>query len=112
MKILFTFPVYSMMFKKQVSPQRPLFSMQKEDILEDIQAIKCEEEQRKKLFYCIHENPPLEHKFSDIDDILGGTNSLECASKHISALVKDVESLSKELQGGVTKIRKQIVELQ
>ncbi|CAH1991830.1 unnamed protein product [Acanthoscelides obtectus] len=100
------------MFKRQVSPEKPAFSIKKEDILEDIESIKGDEEQRKKLFYCIDENPPLEQKFSGIEDILAGTNSLDNTSKHITALIQDLQSLSEDLQEGVAKIRKQISGLQ
>ncbi|RZC38374.1 hypothetical protein BDFB_003168 [Asbolus verrucosus] len=94
------------MFRKaNTIPERNKFCLTKEQIIEDIEAICHTEDQRNKLYYCIDEKPPQEHKFEKIEEFLKGTQDLERNSNILLGLKNEIENLQRQTAEWVTSLK-------
>ncbi|KAJ8934650.1 hypothetical protein NQ314_013249 [Rhamnusium bicolor] len=93
------------MFKRNTVPQRKPCSFSKEQIIEDIKTISENEDERNKLFLCLEEKPPQDHKFSKLEEFLKGTNNLEDISETLADLVHDVDELKKQIKESIEDLK-------
>lgn len=93
------------MFKKNVIPQRKPFCLQKEQIMEDIERIHTNEDQRNKLYYCLDEKPPYDKRFKNLEEFLKGNVDLESVSDNLQTLTEELEILRKGVQEQVYNIK-------
>lgn len=94
------------MFKRNAVPQRTPFSLCKDDLIEDIRIITQCEDQQNKLFWCLDEKPPQEHKFSQLEQFLKGTNNLEDISNTLTNLLEEVNHLKGEISQNINDVKK------
>lgn len=94
------------MFKRSSKiPQRNKFSFVREDIIEDVEAIYKIPNERNKLYLCLDETPPSEHKFHNVQKFLKGSQDLEKSSKMLSDSKLQLERLKEEISGKVATLR-------
>lgn len=94
------------MFGKTTLPQKKPFPLTPDDIAEDIEAICLDEEQRNKLYLCLDNKPPHDDQFSKVEDFLKGTDNLEDVKQKLDSLIRDVDSLIKNINIKVGDIQK------
>lgn len=93
------------MFKKNVVPQRKPFSITKEELMEDIERIHSNEDQRNKLYYCLDEKPPYDKRIKNIEDFLKGEVDLESASDNLRTVTAELDKLKEEIREKVSNIK-------
>lgn len=93
------------MFKKNTIPQRKKFSMTKNQIMDDIERIHTNEDQRNKLYYCIDEKPPHDNRLKKLEEFLTGEVSLQSVAKDLENMTTDLETLSQEIHQQVENLK-------
>lgn len=93
------------MFKKHVIPQRKPFCLTKDEIMEDIERIHTNEDQRNKLYYCLDEKPTYDKRFKNLDEFLKGEVDLESISDDLQIMIEDLERLKEEIRDKVHNIK-------
>ncbi|XP_017775440.1 PREDICTED: uncharacterized protein LOC108561855 [Nicrophorus vespilloides] len=88
------------MFKKfHKLPQRKQFNLKPDELLEDINKVSGDEDQRNKLYICIEDKiPPQENKFTKIEDFLHRSDRLENLSETLIELSDELGALEKQLK--------------
>ncbi|EFA03007.1 hypothetical protein TcasGA2_TC010430 [Tribolium castaneum] len=86
-------------------PQRNKFSMTRQQVIDDIEAVYRVEDQRSKLYWCLDERPPRETKFERIEEFLKGTQDLEKSSNILNNLKHEMEALQKDIASQIATIR-------
>lgn len=93
------------MFRSSVVPQRAKFSMNKQQIIDDIEAIYRDDNQRAKLYLCLDEKPPKDNQFERIEEFLKGTQDLEKSSNMLIHLKSEMETLQNEISSKISAIK-------
>ncbi|XP_044267963.1 uncharacterized protein LOC123013496 [Tribolium madens] len=94
-----------MFSRSSTVPQRNKFSMTRQQLIDDIEAIYRDQEQRSKLYLCLDEKPPRETKFEKIEEFLKGTQDLEKSSNILNSLKREMEDLQKDIASQISTIR-------
>lgn len=93
------------MFKRNAIPQRKPFCLSKDEIMEDIERIHGNEDQRNKLYYCLDEKPPHDNRLKKLEEFLKGNVDLEGVSGNLQTLTDDLERLGQEINQQVIEIK-------
>jgi lipid II:glycine glycyltransferase (peptidoglycan interpeptide bridge formation enzyme) len=95
------------MFKRSSTiPQRNKFCVTKDQMINDIDGICRNEEQRNMLYLCLDEAPPKEHRFEKIEEFLKGTQDLEKNSNMLASLKSEMENLQQDIDLKINTLRK------
>lgn len=93
------------MFKRNTNQQRKPFCLLKDEIIEDIERIHTNEDQRNKLYYCLDEKPPHDNHLKKLEEFLKGNVDLESISDHLLTLTQNLERLTQEICEQVDQIK-------
>ncbi|KAJ8920573.1 hypothetical protein NQ315_004712 [Exocentrus adspersus] len=109
------------MFKRNDLPQRELFKISKEELMEDIGAItnnqsgaykhfdyklhKDPDAPANKLYWCLDQKPPQEYRFSQLEEFLTGTNNLEVVSETLVHRIEELEQIKNDITEAVEDVK-------
>lgn len=95
--------------KAPVAQSKPL-NLSIEEIIEDIEAVYLDEQQRNKLYVCLDHVPPHNDQLAKVEGFMNSTDNLEDIKKKLDLLIRDVEGLVNEVNKKVASIQKTVTD--
>lgn len=93
------------MFRSNIIREKKSISLSKDQVMEDINKIQTNEDQRNKLYLCLDEKPPHDKRFKNLEEFLKGNVDLESVSNNLQTLTQDLETLTQEIQDQLESIK-------
>lgn len=95
------------MFKK-ATINRSIVHLTTDQIIEDVERVCLDEEQRSKLYSCLDNKPPQDQSFSKVNTFLKVADSLSDEKKHLETLANEVEELIGEINEKINVMKTRI----